>query len=130
MHVHRRKRDIGGDVAVSETLVELYTVDERDAVIRADLIGVQIAMTVSDASFMLTPGEPARPDVEERLGICLHPVVPFRRHGDPDILARLREVLLRVHADRIDSADPPGRFGGRSGVERRDPLRDPPHQLG
>ena len=46
VQVHRQESNLRGDIAVSEAVIELDTVIDTDAVIKADVGGVEVAVAV------------------------------------------------------------------------------------
>src|SRR5262245_15671771 len=55
--IHRQERDLRCDVALAKSRVELDAVEDDEWIDAADMLGVQVAVSVADAAFALAAAQ-------------------------------------------------------------------------
>ena len=120
--VHGEEGDVGEDIAVAEPVVELDAVENAWAVVQAeDVVGEQVAVTVSDLSMSDAIGEERTSPVEIAPGELLDPGGDIRREDRADERLHRGEARLPVGAHAVDRG---GCFDHRRGIGARMKGRD------
>src|SRR5439155_5417280 len=117
----------------AEPVVELDAVEDLDRLGAADVLGLEVAVTVSTPAGGDARGEACALADEHRVDPPAQRLSPVVREDVFAELRRLHEVLVPVRANRVDAAEPgdlaAGRFGRvKARHDRADLLQ--PSELG
>ena len=102
VEVHHEKSQVRGQVGDAEAAVEFDAVVDTERIGQADVLGMEIAVSLPDEAFLLpTPHEPGVP-LQKTLDIGGAPAMGPCREGFADEGEGLPEILLPIPPDRFE----------------------------
>jgi hypothetical protein len=104
IEVHREEGDLGRNVAETEPLVEFDAVEDRDTVVYADVLEMEVAVAIPDPVLRDSPPEQGFLPLQKIPVVGLDEGEAAAGDRDIDVRNGLGEVLLVVQADRPNAA--------------------------
>ena len=102
--VHSQESDIFGDIAAAEMFVKFNAVENRYFIVNADVIQMQITVTVPDPVIRYPFFKKAFVVDQKLFRVAFDEEILMFGKGDMNIICRFRKIFIVVAADIFDAA--------------------------